>query len=145
MRMVVDAATMLTHQQPQALVLATCLVPQKQAKAPPVPQPVTQPETTGPDVVVNEEEIIEIGDNDGNKQDQVAEDQESTILSMIQVYKESDTPPQVSDTPCQICATLGKASVGEQSTDTEIMNTAVSLSLLYLTLAEMELSLEMSQ
>ena len=34
---------------------------------------------------------------------------------MIQAYKEADTPPPAPKTPCQICATPGEASVGDQS------------------------------
>ena len=102
------------------------------------------PGTTGPDVVIEEDEIVKIDDN-GNEQDQAAEDEESIILNMIQAYKEADAPPQTSDTPCQICATQGEASVGEQTTDTEIMNTVALLSLSCPAPAEMVLSLEMSQ
>ena len=81
-RMAADTTTMLTHQQPQASALTTHSVPQTQAKGPPVPQPVTQLETTILDFVIEEEEIIEIENDDGDKQDQVAGDEESVIPSM---------------------------------------------------------------
>ena len=89
-------------------------------------QPV--PETTGPDVVV-EEEIVEIRDN-GTEQDQAEGDKESAILSMIQVYQEANAPPPAPDTPCQTCTTQGEAS-REQSTDTKMTNAVALLLLSY--------------
>ena len=144
--MAADTTAMVMHQQPQALVPAAQATPQTQAKAQPVAQPTTQsaPETTGPDVVI--EEIVKIDeDDDDNEQDHAAADKESAILSMIQAYKEADAPPQAPETPCQICATPGEASAGEQSTNTEIMNAVASLSLSYPTPVETALSSQMSQ
>ena len=88
MKMAADATMMVMHQQPQAPAPATRTMLQTQAEAPPVTQPSTQPasQTTGPNVVI-EEEVIEIidDDNNDNKQDCAAADEESAILSMIQV------------------------------------------------------------
>ena len=145
--MVADAATMVMHQQPQTLVPAAQVMPQTQAKAQPVALPTMQPapETTSPDVVIEEVKVIKIDDDDDNEQDCAAADKESAILSMIQAYKEADNPPQAPETPCQICATPREASAGEQSMDTEITNAAALLSLSYATPAETALSSQMSQ
>ena len=145
--MVADAAATVMQQHPQTPAPAAQVTPQIQAKAQPVKQPTTQPapETTSPDIVIEEVEVIEIDDDDDNEQDCAAADKESAILSMIQVYKEADAPPQAPETPCQICATPGEDSVGEQSTDTEITNTAASLLLSYPTPMEMALLSQMSQ
>ena len=104
------------------------------------------PEMTSPDVIV-EEEVIDIinDDDDDNEEGRAAADEESTILSMIQAYKKANTPPPAPETPCQICATPGEASVGEQSMDTEMLTAVVTLSLSYPTPAEMVLSSQLSQ
>ena len=119
------------------------------AEAQPVAQPTMEQvlETTGPDVVVEEEvvEILDDNDDNDNEQDCVAADEESAILSMIQAYKEADAPPPAPEVPCQICATPGEASVGEQSMDTEMLTAAASLSLLYPAPVETALSSQMSQ
>ena len=106
-------------------------------------KPVPEPETTGPDLVIKEEVVVEIRDN-GSEQDEGNGDEESAILSMIQVYQVADVPPAAPDTPCPTCATQGDASE-EQSTDTEMTTAAVSLSLLYPPPIETALSSEMSQ
>ena len=142
------ATVTVMSQQPQAPVPAAQVTSQTWAEAQPVAQPTTQqvPETTGPDVV--EEEVVEMLDDDDdndNEQDRVAADEESTILSMIQAYKEANTPPPAPEAPCQICATPGEASVGEQSTDTEMSPAAASLLLSYPAPVEMVLSSQMSQ
>ena len=137
-RMVADATTTVIYQQPQAPASATQSIP---TKTPPVIQPV--PKTPSPDIVIEEEEIFEIRD-DGGEQDQAKGDEESAILSMIQVYQEADTPPPAPDIPCPTCATQGEAS-REQSMDTKMTNAAASLLLSYPAPAEMALSSEMSQ
>ena len=147
-KMVVDAAMTVMHQQPQAPVPATRMMSQTQAEAPPVAQPTMQPasQTTGPDVIIKEEVVEIIDDNDDdNEQDCAAADKESAILSMIQVYKEANAPPPAPETPCKICATPGEASVGEQSTDTEMLTAVASLSLSYPAPAETALSSQMSK
>ena len=132
-RMSVDAAMMA----PQAPSSVTQSAPTRTS---PTIQPV--PETTGLDVIV-EEEIVKVED-DGAEQGQAKEDKETTILSMIQVYQEANVPPPTPDTPCSTCATQGEAS-REQSTDTKMTSTVVSLLLSCPTPAEMVLSSEMSQ
>ena len=136
-RMAVDAITTVISQQSQAPTSAAQSAP---TRTPPVMQPV--PKATGPDVIV-EEETVKVEDNDA-EQDKAGEDEESTILSMIQVYQEADAPPLAPDTPCPACATQGEAS-GKQSTDTEMTSTVVLLSLSYPAPAQMTLSSEMSQ
>ena len=140
--MAADAVTMVMYQQPQSPVPTVQAAPQAQAVA----QPALG--TTGPDVVI--EEIIKIvlnddDDNNNNEWNQAAADEENTIFSMIQVYKEVNTPPQAPETPCQICIMPREASAGKQSTDMEIMNAAMSLLLSYPAPAEMALSSQMSQ
>ena len=136
-RMAVDAAMMVMSQQPQTPAPVTQSAPTRTS---PVTQPL--PETTGLDVVV-EEEIVEVED-EGTEQGQAEEDKETAILSMIQAYQEANTPPPTLDTPCSTCATQGEAT-REQSTDTEMTSTAASLLLSYPAPAETVLSSEMSQ
>ena len=137
--MAADAAAMVISQQPQALASITQMTPTRTL---PTTQPV--PETTSLNVVI-EEEIIEVEDN-GKKQDQAEEDEETAILSMIQAYQVADAPPPspTPDTPCLTCATQEEAS-REQSTDTEMTTTVALLSLLYPVLAETALLSKMSQ
>ena len=138
-RMVVDAAMMVIYQQPQALASATQSAP---AEIPPVTQPVPEPETTGLDVIM-EEETIEVRE-EGTEQNVEEGDEESTSLSMIQAYQEADAPPPAPDTPCPTCTTQGEAS-GEQNMDTKLKTAVASLSLLYPVPVEMALSSEMAQ
>ena len=135
--MAADAAATVMSQQLKALASITQAAPTRTL---PTTQPV--PETTGPDVVI-EEEIVEVED-DGKEQDQAEEDEETTILSMIQAYQVADAPPPTPDTPCSTCATQGEASE-EQSMDTEMTTTVALLSLSYPAPADTALSSEMSQ
>ena len=84
------------HQQPLAPAPTTQAMLQTQAEAPLVVQATLQPAPvmTGPDVIV-EEEVVEIIDDDDNDNEEgwAAVDEESIILSMIQVYKKADAPP----------------------------------------------------
>ena len=147
MKMAADAAMMVMHTQPQSLAPATQVTLQTKAKAPPVAQPTTQPapETTSPDVIIEEEVVEIVDDDDNNEQDRAAADEESVILSMIQAYKEADIPPLALETPCQISATPGEASTGEQSMDTKMSTAVATLSLSYSAPAETALSSQMSQ
>ena len=75
--MVVDAAMMVMSQSPKAPALTAQSAP---TRTPPTTQPV--PQTTGPDVVIEEEEVIKVEDK-GREPKQAEEDEETAILSMI--------------------------------------------------------------
>ena len=136
--MVVDAAVIVMSQSLKAPALTAQSAP---TRTPPTTQSVQQ--TTGPDVVIEEEEVIEVEDK-GEEPGQAEEDEETAILSMIHTHQVAEAPPPTPNTPCLTCAIHGEAS-REQSTDTEMTMTAVSLSLLYPTPAEMALLSEMTQ
>ena len=135
--MAADTAAMVMSQQPQAPALIAQSTP---TRTPPTTQPV--PQTTSPDVVIKEE-VVKVQDK-GKEHKQAEEDEETTILSMIQAYQVAEAPPPTPDTPCLTCATQREAS-GEQSMDTKMTTAAASLSLLYPAPAEKVLSSEMSQ
>ena len=136
--MAADAAMMVMSQQPKAPVSTT---QSASARMPSATQPV--PQATGPDVVIEEEEVIEVED-EGREPEQAEEDEETTFLSMKQAYQVAEAPPSTPDTPCSTCAIQGEASE-EQSTDTEMTMAVASLSLSYPALAETALSSEMTQ
>ena len=101
------------------------------------------PQTTSHDVVIEEEEVVEVED-EGEEPEHAEEDEETAILSMIQIYQVAKAPPLTLDTSCLTCATQGEAS-REQSTDTKMTMAAASLSLSYPVPAETALSSEMTQ
>ena len=99
--MAADAAVMVMSQQPQAPASIAQLAP---TRTPPATQPV--PQTTGPDVVI-EEEVVEVQD-EGEEHDQAEEDEETAILSMIQAYQVAEAPPLTPDTSCLTCCHTGR-------------------------------------
>ena len=136
--MVADATAKVMSQPPKA---PESTAPSAPTRMPPTAQPV--PQTTSPNVVIEEEEVIKVEDED-KEAEQDEENKETAILSMIQAYQVAEAPPLTPDTPCSTCATQGEAS-REQSTDTKMTTAVVSLSLSYPTPAEMALSSEMTQ
>ena len=136
--MAADTATMVMSQSPKVPASTLQLA---STKMPPTTQ--TLPQATGPNVIVEEEEVMKVKD-EGQEPKQAKEDKETTILSMIHVYQVAEAPPLTPDTPCPTCATQGEAS-GEQSTDMEMTTAVASLLLLYPTPAETALLSEMTQ
>ena len=136
--MVADAAAMVMSQLPKVPASTSQSAP---TKMPPTTQ--TLPRATGPDVIVEEEEVIEVKD-EGQEPEQAKEDKETAILSIIHAYQVAEAPPLTPDTPCLTCTIQGEAS-REQSTDTEMTTAVASLSLSYPTLGEMALLSEMTQ
>ena len=91
--MVADATTTVRNQSPKVPAATSQSAP---TKMPPATQ--TLPQITGPDVIIEEEEVVKVKD-EGQEPEQAEEDEEIAILSMIHAYQEAEVGSDESQDP----------------------------------------------